>query len=53
MRNAVAARKHEGETMAGLAEREIRRELDRLERERGAPFPPMRGKLKAGRPIGS
>jgi hypothetical protein len=53
MRNAVAARKREGETMAGLAERAIRRELDRLERERGAPFPPAKGKLKTGRPVGS
>ena len=53
MRNAVVARERDGETMAALGERAIRNELDRLERERGAPFPPRRRDPKAGRPVGS
>lgn len=53
MRNAVAARETEGDTMASLAERGIRGELVRLERDRGRPFPPRRGELKTGRPVGS
>lgn len=53
MRNAVVAREREGETMAALAERGIRHELDRLERERGAPFPRRRRDPRTGRPLGT
>lgn len=42
-------------TLASLAERALRVELERLQRERnkGRPFPPRSGELRGGRPIGS
>ena len=40
-----------GETLGSLAERAILRELERMERSRGEPYPDKRGPLKTGRPI--
>lgn len=41
-----------GETIAAIAERAIRGEVDRLEKRNGKPFAPVPGgKLKGGRPI--
>lgn len=42
-------------TLTGVAEEALRRELDRLRKAHnaGKPFPPRRGKLRVGRPIGS
>lgn len=39
-----------GETLGGLVEEALRREVQRLERLRGKPFPPA-GKLRSGRPL--
>jgi hypothetical protein len=38
-------------TIAGIAEKGIRQEMDRLERENGGPYPPRDGNLTGGRPI--
>ena len=40
-------------TIAGIAERALTREIDRIEEDRGSPFPPRKSQLKGGRPIGS
>lgn len=42
-------------TLAALAEKALRRELDRLKRayNDGQDFPRRRGRLRSGRPIGS
>lgn len=40
-----------GLTLAGLVEEALRRELRRLERERGEPFPPRKGELPRGRRV--
>ena len=42
-------------TLAALAEKALRRELDRLKRayNDGKEFPRRRGRLRSGRPIGS
>jgi hypothetical protein len=42
-------------TLAALAERALRRELDRLKKAHteGKDFPRRRGRLRSGRPIGS
>jgi hypothetical protein len=41
-----------GLTLTSLAVAALTRELDRLERERGQPFPARRGPLRSGRPVG-
>lgn len=40
-----------GLTLAGLAEEALTTAVERLERERGEPFPPRKSELKGGRPI--
>lgn len=40
-----------GLTLAGLAEEAFTAVVERLERERGGPFPPRRAELKGGRPL--
>ena len=40
-----------GLTLAGLAEKAIRREVDALEEENGGPFVRRREELKPGRPL--
>lgn len=40
-----------GLTLAGLAEEAFTAAVERLERERGEPFPPRRSELKGGRPL--
>lgn len=40
-----------GLTLADLAERALRNELDRIEAERGEPFPNRTSELRGGRPI--
>jgi hypothetical protein len=40
-----------GLTLAGLGVAALTRELDRLEEQRGEPFPPRNGPLRTGRPI--
>lgn len=40
-----------GLTLAGLAEEALAAAVERLERERGEPFPPRRSELKGGRPL--
>ncbi len=40
-----------GLTLAELAERAFRQEVERLEKERGAPFPPRTRELRGGRPV--
>jgi hypothetical protein len=40
-----------GLTLATLAEEAIRDALDRIEKERGEPFPPRKRALKTGRPV--
>ena len=40
-----------GETLGSLVERAVLRELDKMERSRGEPYPDKRGPLKTGRPI--
>jgi hypothetical protein len=40
-----------GLTLAGLAEEAFTAAVERLERERGGPFPPRRAELKGGRPL--
>ena len=42
-----------GETLTALVMRAITTELDRLERERGTPWPKREGPLRSGRPVGS
>lgn len=41
-----------GLTLSGLVADALRRELDRLEAERGEPFPERKGGLPKGRPLG-
>lgn len=40
-----------GLTLAGLAVAALTRELDRIEEQRGQPFPARNGPLRTGRPI--
>jgi len=40
-----------GLTLAALGVAALTRELDRLEEQRGEPFPPRNGPLRTGRPI--
>jgi len=40
-----------GLTLAGLSEDALRRAVDRLEKERGEPYPARRSELKGGRPL--
>lgn len=40
-----------GLTLAGLAEEALTAAVERLERERGEPFPPRKAELKGGRPL--
>ena len=40
-----------GLTLARLAEEALTAAVERLERERGEPFPPRRSELKGGRPL--
>jgi len=40
-----------GATLSGLVEDAILREVDRLEKRRGEPFPRREVKLKTGRPM--
>lgn len=40
-----------GLTLSGLAESALNRELDRLERQQGSPFPQESGRLRRGRPV--
>lgn len=40
-----------GLTLADLAETALRRELDRIEEERGEPFPKRTSELRGGRPL--
>ncbi len=40
-----------GLTLAGLAEEALTAAVEKLERERGEPFPPRRSELKGGRPL--
>ncbi len=40
-----------GLTLAGLAEEALTLAVERLERERGEPFPPRKSELKGGRPL--
>ena len=49
MRNAVYWTP--GMTMADLAEAALRKELERLEEERGEAFPTRQSELKRGRPV--
>lgn len=41
-----------GLTLSGLVAEALRRELERLEAERGSPFPDRGGPLPPGRPLG-
>lgn len=41
-----------GLTLASLAEEAIAVAIDRMEEERGEPFPERAGKLRTGRPVG-
>ncbi len=40
-----------GLTLAGLAEDALKRAVDRLEKDRGEPYPHRRSELKGGRPL--
>lgn len=40
-----------GLTLGGLIEESLRRELARLEKGRGSPFPKRTGQLRSGRPL--
>jgi hypothetical protein len=40
-----------GLTLAGLSEDALRKAVDRLEKERGEPYPRRRSELKGGRPL--
>lgn len=40
-----------GLTLAGLAEEALAAAVERLEHERGEPFPPRKSELKGGRPL--
>jgi hypothetical protein len=40
-----------GLTMADLAERGVLRELERVEKEHGGPFPARKAELRGGRPM--
>ena len=40
-----------GLTLAGLAEEALTAAVEKLERERGGPFPPRKAELKGGRPL--
>jgi hypothetical protein len=40
-----------GLTLSGLAAEALEREIERLEAERGEPFPAGRGRLRTGRPV--
>jgi hypothetical protein len=40
-----------GLTLASLSAAALTREIDRLEKERGNPFPSRRGPIRVGRPI--
>ena len=40
-----------GLTLAGLAEAALLKAVERLEKERGGPFPPRAAELKGGRPM--
>lgn len=40
-----------GLTLARLAEEALAAAVERLERERGEPFPPRKSELKGGRPL--
>lgn len=41
-----------GETITSLVARAVGRELRRLERERGKPFPAAQANVRRGRPVG-
>lgn len=41
-----------GVTLAGLVVRAVAEALDRMERERGAPYPPRTDRIRSGRPVG-
>lgn len=41
-----------GLSLSGLVQAALLRELERLEAERGGPFPERRGTLTRGRPLG-
>lgn len=40
-----------GLTLAGLAEEALTAAVEKLERQRGEPFPPRKAELKGGRPL--
>ena len=40
-----------GLTVAGMTSEALEQFLDRLEAERGEPFPPRQGDIKTGRPV--
>jgi len=40
-----------GLTLAGLAEEALAAAVEKLERQRGEPFPPRKAELKGGRPL--
>jgi hypothetical protein len=40
-----------GLTLAGLAEEALTAAVEKLEQERGEPFPPRKAELKGGRPL--
>lgn len=40
-----------GLTLAGLAEEALTAAVEKLERQRGEPFPPRKAALKGGRPL--
>jgi hypothetical protein len=39
-------------TLAGLVTEAVQEALDRMEQERGEPYPPRASELKGGRPVG-
>lgn len=40
-----------GETLSALTDRALRKEIERMEKQRGEPFPEHESKLSAGRPV--
>jgi hypothetical protein len=40
-------------TLAGIIVRAVADVIDRMERERGEPYPPRKNRLRSGRPIGT